>query len=37
VHIDASRTRTGVSATMMSAIIDAQRKIDKALRAKKAE
>jgi 3,4-dihydroxy-2-butanone 4-phosphate synthase len=37
VHIDASRTRTGVSATMKSAIIDAQRKIDKALMAKKAE
>ena len=37
VHLDASRSRTGVSSTMKSAVIDAQRKIDKALGTKKAE
>jgi hypothetical protein len=37
VHLDATRTRTGTAHSMTAAIIDAQWKIDKALRAKKAE
>jgi hypothetical protein len=37
VQLDAARTRTGVSPTKGSAIADAQRKIDKVLRATKAK
>jgi hypothetical protein len=37
VHLDAVRTRTGESYSMNSAIQDAQRKIDRALKENKAE
>ena len=34
VHLDATRTRTGTAHSMKAAIIDAQRKIDRALKGK---
>jgi hypothetical protein len=37
VHLDAGRTRSGESYSMKSAILDAERAIDKALRAKTTE
>lgn len=37
VELEATRTRTGTSASMRTAVLDAQRKIDRELRAVKVE
>jgi hypothetical protein len=37
VQLDATRTRSGVSYSMKAAVLDAQRKIDRALKEQKAK